>query len=264
MMGNNYQHPKRLGAITAALVIGAICACSSGKKPATSPAADPPAVIVPSAVTMPFAGGTVTSFVTHDGSGVATSIGLRLSPAVLAGVGAVQLTTTLRFATGALPAPFDHIQVDWNPGGHPPHGIYHLPHFDFHFFMISLTERAAISVADGATMFRAPAVAAIPEGYRADTEGFAQMGVHWLDSRAPEFAQQPFTRTMIHGFYDGRMIFQEPMVTKAFLETRPNFDALIAQPAQYPTSGLYPTRYRVTHDAASGDYIVALDGLMPR
>src|SRR5690348_11264640 len=28
--------------------------------------------------------------------------------------------------------PFDHLEVDWNPNGHEPVGIYDKPHFDFH------------------------------------------------------------------------------------------------------------------------------------
>lgn len=31
------------------------------------------------------------------------------------------------------PAPFEHATLDWNPEGHPPPGIYTVPHFDVHF-----------------------------------------------------------------------------------------------------------------------------------
>lgn len=33
--------------------------------------------------------------------------------------------------------PFDHIEIDWNPAGHEPAGIYDKPHFDFHFYIMA-------------------------------------------------------------------------------------------------------------------------------
>jgi hypothetical protein len=38
---------------------------------------------------------------------------------------------------------FDHVLFDWNPFGHLPN-MYSLPHFDFHFVIVSQQERDAI------------------------------------------------------------------------------------------------------------------------
>ena len=47
------------------------------------------------------------------------------------------------------------------------------------------------------------------------------MGVHWID---PEVAgvrrARQFTQTFIYGSWNGRLIFAEPMITKALLESR--------------------------------------------
>src|SRR5687768_12247168 len=40
--------------------------------------------------------------------------------------------------------PFKFVELDWNPGGHEPPGVYDTPHFDFHFYTIAKSERDAI------------------------------------------------------------------------------------------------------------------------
>lgn len=32
--------------------------------------------------------------------------------------------------------PFQTVMVHWNPEGHEPAGLYDVPHFDFHFYMV--------------------------------------------------------------------------------------------------------------------------------
>jgi len=263
MIRNQWRGKRPLLVIALGASALMVYGCSGGTA-STTPRADPPAPPVSAPPRINFGGGIVTSFVSKDASGTPITLGIRLSREVISGVGPGQLSAILELPPEADLSPFNHIQIDWNPAGHPPAGVYHLPHFDVHFFMIGRTDRAAITLADRTAMFRLPPESAIPAGYRADIEGFAGMGVHWLDGQAPEFAQQPFTRTMIHGFHDGRMIFQEPMVTKAFLETRPDFRAPVAQPREYSRPGFYPTTYRIAYDAVTGDYIIALDGLTRR
>ena len=45
-------------------------------------------------------------------------------------------------------APYRFVELDWNPGGHEPPGIYDTPHFDFHFYTVPPAERAAIVPSD--------------------------------------------------------------------------------------------------------------------
>jgi len=87
------------------------------------------------------------------------------------------------------------------------------------------------------------------------------MGAHWIDPMSPEFNNQSFTRTFIYGFYDGKMIFVEPMVTVAYFETKPNEQNNIRLPAKYPGISYYPTLYSIKYDAANKEYTVSLDGL---
>lgn len=159
------------------------------------------------------------------------------------------------------PSIFDHVGINWQPEGHPPPMVYTHPHFDVHFYMVSEEQRDVMTPADPAFVekaMRAPDAAAVPPGYVADPIAIPGMGTHWADMNSHEFHGQLFTNTMIFGFYDGEMIFIEPMMTKAFLESQPNESKTIALPAQVPTPGAYPTTYRARHDAAAGEYRIEL------
>jgi hypothetical protein len=46
------------------------------------------------------------------------------------------------------PTPYKFVELDWNPAGHEPAGIYTLPHFDFHFYKIDVADRDAILPTD--------------------------------------------------------------------------------------------------------------------
>ena len=178
------------------------------------------------------------------------------------------------------PAPYQFVELDWNPMGHPPVGVYSVPHFDFHFYSISLDEWNSIVPSNPNYATRAnnlptgqyvapfyvvpgpPAVVAVPK-----------MGVHWLDTRSPELQNlfgnptgyRPFTKTFIYGSWNGRYIFYEPMITLAYLRSQPN-DVVtpVSTPARYPLAGYFPTAYRVTFDAQAKEYRVALTGLVSR
>lgn len=262
--------PTSVRAITvAALTLTLLAACGggggggTGGGGTTNPPPTGPTPVPPPAGSVGFLRGWALAYVTTDGAGAPTAVGIRMSESALntTGLNATSVIIPIPATAGL---PFDHVQLDWNPGGHPPAGVYHHPHYDVHFFMISQGERDAITRNDPAAMFRPVAAAAVPTSYRADTDPFDRMGVHWFDNAAPEFNGNGFSRTYIQGFHDGRMIFQEPMITKAFLETQPNVSIPVAQPQVYPRPGRYPTTWRVRYDATAKEYIIALENLVQR
>lgn len=166
------------------------------------------------------------------------------------------------------PTPYRHVVVNWNPTGHEPNGIYNLPHFDFHFYMISEAERAKIDRSDPEFQRRAerqPLPELVPQGYVLPAPlGVPGMGVHWVDPRSPELNGETFTQTFIFGAWDGKVIFAEPMITRAFLESKRDFSAPLPAPKKYGASGYYPTGYSIRWDEAAKEYRVALTGLVPR
>lgn len=223
---------------------------------------------------VPFGEGTARSWVSLDAAGKPTAVGITLTEAALDGLPADAtpgLVWMVEYVLGLPPdvsgLPFDHIGVNWNPQGHIPNGIYNVPHFDFHFYTISPEERRQITArGDDLERCRAvPAAGEVPEGFIFAPESEEPgMGGHWVDPQSHEFHGQDFTSTFIYGTHDGKVIFWEPMVTMAFLETKPEVTVPLKVPGAYASEGYYPTSYDVRYDAKRKEYTVALGGMMLR
>jgi len=222
--------------------------------------------------------GTARAYVLHT-KGAPAEIGVALSEAAFTGLpadgaaGGAQMPDGhhMYLYTLQMPerntTPYRFVGLDWSPVGHMPPGIYDRPHFDFHFNAISEAERNAIVPSDPefeAKAERRPAPELVPAGYQKLPGGVPLMGAHWVDPTSPELNGELFTRTFLYGSWDGEMIFAEPMVTKAFLETKPDFRAAIPTPARYAVAGHYPTEYRVYWNEGTKEYRVALAGLVER
>lgn len=160
--------------------------------------------------------------------------------------------------------PFDHVSIDWNPKGHVPKGIYDVPHFDCHFYLISQEARKKITLigSDMAKCQKKPNADFIPANYQTfpETE-VPQMGKHWVDVTSPELSGSPFTNTFIYGFYDAKTVFVEPMISLAFFESKPNATFPIKLPKYFPKHGTYPTRYSVRYNPVRQEYTVALEAM---
>lgn len=166
------------------------------------------------------------------------------------------------------PTPYRHVLLNWNPMGHEPPGVYDTPHFDFHFYRIDSKQRLAIDPADPEYQRKAerrPGAESIPARYIMPAPlAFARMGVHWVDTASPELKGEKFTRTLIYGTWDGEVIFVEPMITRAYLQTKPQFGATLPAPPRGLGDGFYPEGYSVRWDAAKKEYRIALTGLRQR
>lgn len=235
--------------------------------------------------------GTARTYVEVDGNGVATALGVAISEAGLSGLpqtplpgGPSAVNLTLQLPASAQATGFNHVMLDWNPGGHEPEHVYTLPHFDFHFFLTTPAERDAIMPSDPAWSAKAakfPAAEFIPKDYAAASTlgnmepgaaAVPMMGMHWLDVKSPELQPPPngktFTSTFIYGSWDGIVNFAEPMITKAYIESLKHDPDGVTVPispitrAQKP--GLYPTRYSIRFDKPTREYRVAIEGLTPR
>jgi hypothetical protein len=174
------------------------------------------------------------------------------------------------------PAPYRFAELDWNPHGHVPPGVYTVPHFDFHFYTVPPAARDAIDPSDpdfAAEASNLPTGDLVPPFYVVPGPPAAvavpHMGVHWSDVRSPELqgllgnpaGYQPFTKTFIYGSWNGSFTFLEPMVTRDYLLSHPDAVSPISVPARYAQPGWYPTSYRVTYDAQAKEYRIALSGM---
>ena len=146
--------------------------------------------------------------------------------------------------------------VNWNPAGHPPAGVWDVPHFDFHYYFVPEDDVNAITGGPSPL----PGIVGIagydlpeeqfPRRYEYETPRFIVegMGEHILNGRTPELDPDvEFTHTYIYGVYDpgidladpdgfvsvapgvdvpvytgdgtGELRFTEPMITEAFLRS---------------------------------------------
>ncbi len=165
--------------------------------------------------------------------------------------------------------PFKWVLLNWNPHGHIPFAVYDVPHFDIHFEMGPIADAFAIEAGPCGPEFvrcdqfqtaRKP----LPPNYLApdyvDVEAVVPvMGNHLIDTTGPEFQNQPFTRSWIYGVYDGRVIFYEAMVTRAYILSKPNGCLPIKAPKAVAVAGFYPTQYCVRHNAATREYSVSME-----
>jgi hypothetical protein len=220
--------------------------------------------------------GTAHAFVTTT-DGVPVALGVRVTETALATLPAHgnahgSHDTVLLFPAGVASAPFDHISFDWQPQGHVPDGVYTIPHFDVHFYMMSAAERDAITPTSPTFATEAavtPDASVVPAGYVPTPDILERMGIHWVDPSSPEFTPAGFSRTFIYGYWNGRMNFLEPMLTKDFIESvkampGQSVSFPIPQPAVYEKAGHYPTVYGVRYDADAQAYDIVLEGLMLR
>jgi hypothetical protein len=256
-----FRRPKVTTLALLAVGAGVVFACSASTSPDHSGTFF--------GASTPMATGSGRAYVILDPAGKPTELGVALTEAALAGLPAALTEYGFPLPTEASATAYKSAAINWQPTGHPPMNIFTVPHFDVHFYTITEAERRAIDPATDpqyeTKMFHAPANGFIPTGYTADAMGFPRMGIHWADPTAPEFSGQPFSKTFIYGSYNGAFIFVEPMLTKAYLESRPAaVTTPVKLPAQYSASGYQPTSYTVAYDAAAKEYRISLTGLTLR
>ncbi len=212
--------------------------------------------------------GAAHSWVTIGSNGKPTAIGVTFNSAALKNLPSAANETeyVLPLPAQAKSTPFEQIAINWNPRGHDPKQFYGVPHFDFHFYMIGMAQRDRITATgdDLAKVNAVPPAQYVPKGYVATPGGVPRMGAHWINPASPEFHGKPFTKTFIHGFYNAHMIFFEPMVALAYLQTKPSFAEAIPLPKAYEKKGYYPTNYSIKYDKRHDNYTVSLGAMKAR
>lgn len=192
-------------------------------------------------------------------------------------LGDYQAELTMPASAANLGVPVRWATVNWNPEGHmaPAPPVWSAAHFDFHFFIAEPALINGIRTGPCAEFIHCEDFARastplpkehLPPDYIDVGAAVASMGNHLVDARDPELADPTlgFSRTFIYGAYDGKLIFLEPMVSHAFLSSRPEQCTPLRTPEAYADAGYYPTSYCVRYDAASRTYQVTLEGLVRR
>lgn len=212
--------------------------------------------------TFPLGKGVVRAWVKENKDGIPVSVGVNLSEKALENLPEDPAVYVLELPSNKGQNFYTHVLLDWNPEGHVPPGIYDVPHFDVHFYIIPNEDRLNIEADDLAEFANAPSSQYIPSLYLKVPGGEPGMGAHWVDLLSPEFNGGTFTKTFIWGSYDGRFIFWEPMVTLdylRYLKSNPGSGPVpIRQPASYQQTGYYATHYEVSYSGSPKEFSVTL------
>ncbi len=217
--------------------------------------------------------GTARSWISVNYKDMPQEVGIELTQGALTNL--PQDPTDFANETFVLPldqkakdlTPFDHVVIDWNPQGHEP-AAYQVPHFDFHFYIMSLADQMNIPAytPTTASLFdNLPPATHLPSNYIATPGGVPQMGKHWVDVTSPELNGQPFTKTFIYGTYNGAVTFLEPMITIATIQSGQSSSTAIPQPQVYEkTHTWYPTKYNIYMGTSSHNYYITLSNFVMR
>lgn len=246
--------------------------------------------------------GKVRTYVALDASGAPLAIGVSMDKAALEGLPTAPNSTSRCFdkdgngkmdahecigdyesvfmvpeGAAQAVAPFKWVGFNWNPAGHiaPAPPPWAEPHFDFHFYTADRGTIKAIRPGKCGELIDCDdfkkATKPVPAQYmHADhisvDAAVPDMGNHLIDVKAPELQKggPKFTHTFIYGSYDGQVIFLEPMITHAFITSKPDMCAPIKQPKAFQAAGHYPTKYCVRSVANGARYTVSLEGFVKR
>ncbi len=203
--------------------------------------------------------GTIRSWARLDDNGITMSMGLSVKDSALKGIPDYDQVYQFVLPQQAMETAFKNIDVTWFPNGHEPDSLYGQPHFDFNFFIATSDERDQIN---GGKDSIPVAPELVPQNYISTYNVVPNLGVHWVDTTSNEFHGLLFDKTFVYGYYHGKMTFMGPMVTAAYLETQPNSTINIKQPQTYPKTGVsYPTKYSISYNSDTKEYIIALEGM---
>ena len=154
-------------------------------------------------------------------------------------------------------AGFDHLMINWEVHGHPP-ALFLTPHFDFHFFTISLAEAEAIDCSDLTKPAELATGYALPD---MEIPGVGEliglcvptMGMHSMLEAEMEQAD-PFDASMIVGYYRGELVFIEPMISRMALLQEEGFSVDIPAIANVPAQVSLPASFQADYDEANSQY----------
>ena len=161
-----------------------------------------------------------------------------------------------------------HLTFYWESDGHPP-AAFMTPHFDFHFYLVPAAEVAAMDCKDLSKPAALPAAFTLrdmelPPNMQ-KTMGVKTMvglcipgmGMHSL--LTSEFDRKDASEgSMVIGYYKGKAVFLEPMISKAMLMKKASFDLPI--PDVPGLTGAHPTKFHAEWDAPANAYRFAFTG----
>ncbi|MDP4200567.1 MAG: DUF5602 domain-containing protein [Bacteroidota bacterium] len=227
------------------LCLGILIGCSSSTTPQ-------PQTYIGASTTI--GSGTANSWVTVDGSGNMTAIGVTISDAALASLPAMGMMYEIPMPAGVTTIPYKSISLDYATMDPAP---YNVPHLDAHFYFEDMMARMNIMQGIDTMM---PGGMMLPAGYTRIGECDSMMGVHYMDTSAPEWHKQPFHCAFVYGFAKGTMTFMEAMCDQASLSNHTALSGTVKPMMMMSMPMSMPKTYKTSYDATTKTTKIELDG----
>lgn len=204
--------------------------------------------------------GMARSWITISHSGVPREIGVEMTDEVLSGLPTSNFSVAIPMHNKAKETtPFDHLYISWASHGHPLPGTFIGPHFDVRFYMMSLDDQLAIPAPPAPGFDNLPPAGYMPASYFKDAP-VSPIGLHWTDG----IYDNPVTKAMILGSYDGKFTFVSPIMILDVLQAGQSFSVPYAQPQYFATHNWYPTKYNIYENGATHKHYVTLSDFVWR
>lgn len=181
--------------------------------------------------------------------------------------------------------PYRHAYFSFHPMGHVPPGIYDMPHFDFHFYLVPSNVRKAMTPEAVGRAMEPVKKGYLPASYRAAAKYnnfyWPYMGTHFLSDHTGEIkitesgdiepGTERFDQTLVYGTFGGDVVFLEPMISSWYLESIKASDEgqrtfEVELPVRFKDPGYYPTKYRIAYSidpmTGAGYYTVSIEDLV--
>lgn len=221
--------------------------------------------------TAAFGTGTIQSWTVIGSTGAPTSMGVTFSEAAYLSLErdsdmmTMLMLPSISGSGGGMMSmmnymPFDHVSVDWVPGG-DPEPPFDSTHLDCHFYMTTMGKHMGMMGGRDSMMMD---MKYLPKGYMQDSMSEEGMGVHCMDTSAKEFHGGGFDMSFMYGVYRGGLVFMETMCAAKVLDAKTSMSRDIKQPTAFATSGYYPTKYNVTYNAAAKTYSIEITDFVLR
>ncbi|HSM60320.1 MAG TPA: hypothetical protein VK849_05960 [Longimicrobiales bacterium] len=215
-------------------------------------------------------GSEVCTWVETSGDAV-VELGASIPMALIEGVpaDAPMVWPPAALASIALPAGaraalgLSHLTINWEAHGHPP-APFMAPHFDFHVYSVSQEDVHAVDCSDASKPARLPARYELPD---IDVPGMGtlvglcvpDMGMHAMPAEDVA-ATGAFEASMVVGYYQGKPIFFEPMVSQAMLMKKADFTLPMPEVGDLPAGVRYPGHFHAEYDAEGRQYRLIFRG----
>jgi hypothetical protein len=201
--------------------------------------------------------GTAQSWAVLDASGQITTLGVKVTDAALASLGTEDTMFTLPLPTGVPTTQFKEVGLDYATHDEAP---YDKPHLDAHFYLEDMMQRMNIGAGTDTTM---PMNFMMPPNFMMMGESEAMMGVHWMDTTAPEMHGGPFEAAYVLGTSKGQLVFMEMMRDLQAMKDHKSYTKALTRPTKMggmTNSMMFPATMSTSYDAPTKTTTYLLTG----